>query len=148
MNILKVLIFSLFLMNIAFATETSKAQVTGEKFLGVPGNSAQIILGKQICSLKSFGEQKKNSFRLEFKCNGITQILFDTEAHIESGKYSVDEPLFSLLWAGDKDYDGKIDLVMEMSPKYSYSKKITFLSTKARNQELLGISNIKRESFD
>jgi len=149
MKMIKIVVFSLLLTSISLATEIQIAQIKGEKFLGIRGNSVQIKLGKQICSLKSLGEQRKNNFRIEFSCNNITQILFDTEKIIESGgKYSVDEPLFSLLWAGDKDNDGKIDLLMEMSPKYSYSKKVTFLSTKAKNPNLLGIADIKRESFD
>lgn len=125
-----------------------EANITGKQFLGVRGNFAKIVLGNEVCFIESHGQKKKDSFRIEFKCNGISQILFDTEKPIEGGKYTVDDPLFSLLWAGDKDNDGKIDIVMEMSPKYSYSKKITYLTSKAKAGQLVGIANIKKnESF-
>lgn len=126
------------------SVKKAEATIIGKQFLGSRGNSAKILLGKENCSIGSSGNKEENSFLIEFSCNGITQLLFDTEAAIEGGRNSVDDPLFSLLWAGDKDNDGKIDIVMEMSPKYSYSKKITYLSSKAKDGQLVGIATTEK----
>ena len=145
MKFSKLFLFTLALMNMFSVSADTVATITGKTNLAVRGNSAKIVLDKQVCVIESLGDKKLNSFRIAFTCDGKTQILFDTEKPIENGKYSIDDPLFSLLWAGDKDDDGKIDITMEMSPKYSYSKKITYLSSKAKDNQLLGIVNIEIE---
>lgn len=144
MKIYQTLFLSLVLMNMFSVTANTEAVITGKTYLAVGGNSAKIILGKQVCFIKSFGNEKQNSLRIEFTCNGKTQTLFNTENPTKGRRYSLDDPKFSILWAGDKDNDGKIDLVMEMSPKYSYSIEVTYLSSKATKNQLLGISSTEK----
>lgn len=129
----------IFTINTAIAAEISKVKITGNSYLGISGNSVQIQLDNHTCHVSSKGEAKDDNFIIEFKCNGVTQILWDINKPVE-GDFSFDEPQFELLWAGDKDNDGKIDIEMNMSPKYSCSKKVTYLSTKSKKGQLVGIT--------
>ncbi len=121
------------------ASELKEAKITGENYLGVTGKIANIKFGDQRCALGSSGEAKENSFKIVFTCNGITQVLWDMNIPVV-GDFHFDDPKFSLLWAGDKDSDGKIDIIMDMSPKYSCVKEVTYLSSKAKKGLLVGIS--------
>jgi|GEM_PF-470646 len=49
-----------------------------------------------------------------------------------------DEPHLGLLWVGDLDRDGKPDLLMDMAPKYSYSRFVLFLSSMSQPSDLVG----------
>ena len=49
-----------------------------------------------------------------------------------------DDPHFSLEWAGDLDQDGKPDLIMTLTQKYSSLPTILFLSSKASAGDLVG----------
>ena len=60
-----------------------------------------------------------------------TQILYTTGG-------SADEPHFTVVWAGDVDRDGKLDLIVNLSRKYSWHPYQLLLSTKARGQDLVG----------
>ena len=42
-----------------------------------------------------------------------------------------------ILWIGDLDADGMPDMIIDMSPKYSYSNPTLFLSSKADEGNLL-----------
>ncbi len=114
-------------------------QVSGDTYLGIPGRSAQIVMGSERCALKSEGNEETNDFRLVYTCNETRQVLWDMAERGEN-ELHYDEPRFELLWAGDRDGDGKIDISMEMSPKYSCSRKVDYLSTLAEKGQLLGIS--------
>lgn len=48
-----------------------------------------------------------------------------------------DEPHFTVVWAGDLDRDGLLDLVMTMSGKYSYHPRALFLSSRAVDGEIV-----------
>jgi len=48
-----------------------------------------------------------------------------------------DEPHFQILWAGDLDGDGRIDLLMTLSDKYSAYPRQLFLSGAAKPGELV-----------
>lgn len=61
---------------------------------------------------------------------GVSQTLFSHEGE-------GDEPHFEILWAGDLDRDGRLDLVMTMSPKYSYYPRTILLSSAAHPGELV-----------
>ena len=50
----------------------------------------------------------------------------------------VDEGHLQLAFAGDLDGDGKLDLIMSNSPKYSYYPLTLYLSTAAKPGELVG----------
>ncbi len=120
------------------------AILSGDHSLNQIGRIAEIHFQKKLCLIKTVGEQKEkesapDSFRIEFICQNKVQILWDM-AKPNPDDSSFDEPKFSLLWAGDRDKDGKIDIEMEMSPKYSCSKKVLYLSSKAKKGQLVGIS--------
>jgi hypothetical protein len=59
---------------------------------------------------------------------GTTQTLFPSEA--EAG-YSCDGPHFHIHWAGDLDRDGRLDLLVTFSGKYSYYPRQLLLSSTA-----------------
>jgi hypothetical protein len=136
----KIIVAFLFLfpLSIVLASESKKAYITGTEYLGMPG-VAKIKLGDQRCTVSSSGGAKEKTFRILFTCNEIAQVLWDINVPVE-GDFSFDEPHFKLLWAGDEDSDGKIDIIMDMSPKYSCTKEVTYLSGKATKGQLVGIS--------
>jgi hypothetical protein len=55
---------------------------------------------------------------------GQTQVLYSADGF-------VDEPHFGIVWAGDLDRDGKLDLVANLHRKYSWHPYQLFLSTSA-----------------
>lgn len=125
-------------MNKVIAAETK-----GEMYLGKPGNSITISLGKSQCKLESIGVSgidgnPPKKFLIELTCENKKQILWDI-AKATDEEFGFDDPMFQLIWAGDKDGDGKIDLKMEMSPKYSCSKKVFYLSSMATHDQIVGI---------
>ena len=50
----------------------------------------------------------------------------------------VDDPHFRIVWAGDLDRDGKLDLIVNLHRKYSVHPYRLLLSTKARGTGLVG----------
>jgi hypothetical protein len=50
---------------------------------------------------------------------------------------SCDEPHFTLHWAGDLDRDGRLDMLVTFSRKYSYHPRQLLLSSSARSGELV-----------
>lgn len=62
---------------------------------------------------------------------GRTQVLYSADGF-------VDEPHFDVVWAGDLDRDGKLDLVVNLHRKYSWHPYRLLLSTKARGRGLVG----------
>ena len=119
------------------------AIISGDRDFSVSGKTAKLTLKKESCDLKSVGDNgldgaTPKSFQILFLCEGIKQILWDINKPAPDD-FSFDDPKFALLWAGDNDGDGKIDLKMNMSPKYSCSKEVLYLSTKAQSDELVGI---------
>ncbi len=60
-----------------------------------------------------------------------TQVLYSAEG-------VVDEPHFDVVWAGDLDRDGQLDLVVNLSRKYSVHPYRLLLSSKAAPNQLVG----------
>jgi hypothetical protein len=60
-----------------------------------------------------------------------TQVLYSTEG-------VADEPHFDIVWAGDLDRDGQLDLVVNLSRKYSVHPYRLLLSSKAAPNQLVG----------
>ncbi len=65
----------------------------------------------------------KGGLRLTLQSGDQRQVLFESEW--------VDDASWSLNWAGDLDGDGRLDLVLQASPKYSIQIHRLFLSTQA-----------------
>jgi len=66
---------------------------------------------------------------------GRRQILFDAAAPAE---FSCDEPHFEIIWAGDMDRDGRLDLLVTFSRKYSYYPRRLLLSSAAPEADIVG----------
>ena len=62
---------------------------------------------------------------------GRTQVLYSADGF-------ADDPHFDVAWAGDLDGDGKLDLVVNLSRKYSEHPYRLLLSTKAAPGQLVG----------
>jgi hypothetical protein len=60
-----------------------------------------------------------------------TQVLYSADGF-------ADEPHFDIKWAGDLDRDGKLDLVVDLSRKYSVHLYRLLLSSKASGAQLVG----------
>lgn len=60
-----------------------------------------------------------------------TQVLYAAEGF-------VDEPHFQIVWAGDLDRDGKLDLIVNLHRKYSWHPYRLLLSTRAAGKDLVG----------
>jgi hypothetical protein len=65
-----------------------------------------------------------------------------TDGRTRQTLYSVDgfadEPHFHIIWAGDLDRDGKLDLIVNLSRKYSVHPYRLLLSSKASGQDIVG----------
>ena len=62
---------------------------------------------------------------------GRTQVLYS------AGEFP-DEPHYRVIWAGDLDRDGKLDLVVNLHGKYSWHPYRLLLSTRATGKDLVG----------
>ena len=130
-----VLAFFVVSPSLCFAGE---AEIKGETYLGKAGAMVRIRLADQICTLKSTADTGIENFRIILICDGNVQVLWDINNPGENN-LGFDDPKFELLWAGDLDKDNKIDLKLDMSPKYSCTRETIYLSTLAEDGELLGI---------
>ncbi|EMA2439055.1 hypothetical protein [Vibrio parahaemolyticus] len=124
----------LFLSSTAVAKSNSEATIVGSPYLGVPNTTVSIEFDGNICVLKSLGNVELQRFSIVLTCNASEQLLWSENL----SDYEVDDPRFELLWAGDNDGDGKLDLKMEVSPKYSCSQIAYFNSSLADVSKLVG----------
>jgi hypothetical protein len=85
--------------------------------------------------------------RYELALRGSRPDLTDAQVVLSDGRrnqvlYStdgfVDEPHFDVPWAGDLDADGELDLVVNLSRKYSVHPYQLLLSSVASSEELVG----------
>ena len=130
----RLLLCLLFLQPTAFAEPGKEATIVGMPYLGVPDSTIDIEFNGHKCTLYSLGNIEQQKFSIIFTCNGIEQLLWNEE----QTDYEIDDPRFELLWAGDIDGDGKLDLRMEVSSKYSCSQIADFSSNLAGEDQLVG----------
>jgi hypothetical protein len=85
--------------------------------------------------------------RYDLRVRGSSQDLADAQVVLTDGRrtqvlYStdgfVDDPHFEVNWAGDLDGDGELDLVVNLSRKYSWHPHVLLLSSMASGDELVG----------
>lgn len=117
--------------------ESVNAKISGDQYFGVPGKVATIVLESETCTVSS-RKSDESEFKIVYSCQNRSQTLWDINVPVP-GDFAFDDPKFALLWAGDKDNDGKIDLIMEVSPKYSCTKKVTYMSTLSESGKLVGV---------
>lgn len=132
-----ILVFTCFSL-VASSGYCEEAEISGETYLGVSGATVTIRLHGQFCEIRSTSDDGVKNFRIVLVCDGTAQVLWDIN-NLDPKGLSYDEPKFELLWAGDLDNDYKIDLKMDMSPKYSCTKETVYLSSLGKNGELVGI---------
>jgi hypothetical protein len=86
----------------------------------------------------------KNRYRLALKTSDPgyrdARLILETKGRrqvLYALKGNGDEPHFSVYFIGDIDGDGKLDLIVTMSPKYSWSPLSVLLSSAAGPGELV-----------
>lgn len=87
--------------------------------------------------------QPRLACRIVFANAHRTQVLSSTSGYFESGATTPslgDDASPTLLFAGDLDRDGKLDLIFDITDHYNVRRPTLFLSTLAAPGELLGIA--------
>ena len=85
---------------------------------------------EKLTRLDRFSDQITDA-RVVLSHGAARQVLYSTDGF-------VDEPHFYVEWAGDLDRDGRLDLVVNLSNKYSVHPHRLLLSTRAKKSELVG----------
>ncbi|TOO69109.1 hypothetical protein [Vibrio parahaemolyticus] len=135
-------LFALLLFSsMTLANSQNEAKVTGNTYLGVPDSYVTINLNENTCSLRSLGNIDYQRFLILLVCGKKEQVLW----HEGLVDIEIDDPRFELLWAGDLDGDNRLDLKMEVSPKYSCSQQAVYLSSRAINGDLVGSGELGEE---
>jgi hypothetical protein len=92
----------------------------------------EIALGKRRYTVRlERAREDLTDARVMLSDGTLTQMLYSTDGF-------VDEPHFEIEWAGDIDRDGRLDLVVNLSRKYSIHPHRLLMSTKAKTSELVG----------
>ncbi len=100
--------------------------------LAIPSKGGQCQLETAGDSFTSEPAPNQFHFEIRLTCGKATQVLTQW-----SGA-GWDEPKMELISSGDFDGDGLADLDIELSAKYSMSRRVLFLSSKAGPGELVG----------
>ena len=100
------------------------------------GDHIKLTLGGQqflvrVANPRRQGDADMAGSSLELVSNGVTQVLY-------SAPESAGEPAWEILWAGDLDGDGRLDLYVQLGADYRVSERILFVSTKAASGQLVG----------
>lgn len=101
---------------------------TKETFSLSAGHNCELIAAESK-NADSHNTDYKN-YNLSFSCADQTQQLLEVP-YLNDG-------VPSLLWAGDLDRDGKLDLYLDLTDHYNTSVPTLFLSSLAKEGELLG----------
>ena len=87
--------------------------------------------------------QAQLACRVVLDSPGRSQVLWATTGYFEPGATMPslgDDASPNLLFAGDLDHDGRLDLIFDTSDHYNVRRPTLFLSTQATPGELLGIA--------
>jgi hypothetical protein len=97
-----------------------------------PRRPLKIALGRQQYEVR-LQAARKDLFdaRVILTDGRRTQVLYEADGF-------ADEPHFDVVWAGDLDRDGRLDLVVNLSRKYSVHPYRLLLSSKASKTQLVG----------
>lgn len=108
------------------------------------GAGASFVVGGEeyVVQLDSEDDQRCDAVVVLTK-GETSQTLFDlpgrTNAVIDE-QFGCDEPHFHIHWAGDLDRDGRLDLLVTFSEKYSYHPRQLLLSSAAPPSALVGLA--------
>jgi len=98
------------------------------------GQTHELRLGAKVANLIVTGKKKDEDITRDYKVvlesGGVKQELYK---RAELGS----DGCPSLLWSGDLDGDGKIDLIMDMTDHYNVPKVTLLLSGKAKSGKLV-----------
>lgn len=92
-------------------------------------------------SVQSVSEQKQVPCRLVLHAPGAKQVLASRTGYFETGSDVLqfrDDGQLRLLFAGDVDRDGRLDLLLDMSDHYNVSRLTLWLSTEAAKGDVVG----------
>ncbi len=112
-----------------------KSVFSGRQFLK-PGQSITLTLSNDLStSYQLYAEGKESretieNYRIVLYCNQRRQTILSRRLLYLDGSPS-------LLWAGDLDRDGKLDLLMDMTNHYNATELTLFLSSKAGSSGLV-----------
>ena len=97
---------------------------------------AEFKLGKHVYKVRLESAQSDLCDAVVTLSDGSrTQNLF--EVRQREPRWACDEPHFRIHWAGDLDRDGRLDLLVTLSPKYSYFPRQLLLSSAAGPSDLV-----------
>lgn len=97
-----------------------------------PGKPLKVSLGRRQYELRLDATRQDLSDAQVVLTDGRrTQILYATGGF-------VDDPHFDIVWAGDLDGDGRLDLIVNLNKKYSVHPYRLLLSTSAAAGQLVG----------
>ncbi len=104
------------------------------------GKTVSLKLGAQQFQLKVVGRQRRLTgayqgqtaydLKLVLTDGKLTQTLYSIKDNVESRPWH-------LVWAGDADGDGKLDLYLDLSWHYNVSESKLFLSSQAKSGQLV-----------
>jgi hypothetical protein len=98
------------------------------------GAKLKLNVGGKESTLTVGGVKKDKEYRSQYKVvletGGVKQTVYER-------KEVADSSFPSLLWAGDLDGDGKLDLIMDTTDNYNVRNVTLFLSTKAKPGKLV-----------
>ncbi|MBX9951258.1 MAG: hypothetical protein K2Y39_18970 [Candidatus Obscuribacterales bacterium] len=98
------------------------------------GFKTKLNVGAKESTLTVSGTKKdsewRNQYKIVLETEGVKQTVYER-------KEVSDSSFPSLLWAGDLDGDGKLDLIMDMTNNYNVRDVTLFLSTKAKQGKLV-----------
>ena len=86
--------------------------------------------GKLLSATYNQNEKIITDYKLYIEASNLNKTLIGSASDF-------DESLFSLLWAGDINNDGCIDVIMDLARKYSYQEIVLFVSEKIGNKYIL-----------
>ena len=93
-------------------------------------------LGQRLYTLRLISRDPEQCDAvISLASDGVTQTLFDVKK--SPADLSCDGPHFTIQWAGDLDRDGRLDLLVTFSQKYSYFPRQLLLSSAARGSALV-----------
>lgn len=98
-----------------------------------------LIIAEHTYVLKIGGNQEKEKCTEQALPENATLVLVsgNTAQVLYSLKECGSDPGWSLLWAGDLDRDGKLDLYVNVNQHYNVSEKKLFLSSRAAKGQLV-----------
>jgi hypothetical protein len=109
------------------------ADVVNESLMEKP---VRVAIGERHYELRL--ESKRKDYydaKVVLTEGGRRQVLYEVDGF-------ADEPVFDIVWAGDLDRDGRLDLVTILSHKYSMHPYRLHLSSMASRTQLVGVAAI------